>query len=172
MGRDKALVRIADAPMASRVARACLDAGASRVRAVGGDVPALRDVGLDAVADRWPGAGPLAGIVQALDTANQPVVVVLACDLVAPDAAAIGTLVDRLTRSDADVVVPGVDGRPQWLHGAWRRAAAGKLATRFAAGERAVHRAAVALAVDVVDGLDPAALADADHPSALPDDAD
>src|SRR5688572_7864759 len=67
MGTDKALVEIDGTPMAVRVARALTAAGARRVIAVGGDARALASAGLEVVPDLEPGAGPLGGVVTALD---------------------------------------------------------------------------------------------------------
>jgi molybdopterin-guanine dinucleotide biosynthesis protein A len=121
-------------------------------------------LGVAAIADDHPGEGPLGGILTALRAAPEDVEVVLvvACDLVAPSPAALETTVAAL--GDADVAVP--QGR-EWLHAAWHRRALPELATRFAAGERSVHRAVEGLAVTVVD-VDPLACVDADVVEDLP----
>jgi molybdopterin-guanine dinucleotide biosynthesis protein A len=207
MGRDKALVVVDGEPMVRRVARALHQAGATRVHTVGGDRDALRAAtegvsdraggAVAALADGWPGEGPLGGIVTALEAATADLVLVVACDLVAPSPGTMAATVAALAgapEADAAVpvrsaaaprgrpgdgggaprpgaVVPGPippeAGSPEWLHAAWRRAAAAPLAARLAAGERAVHRAvgAAALTVLAVAGLDPASLADADTPA-------
>jgi molybdopterin-guanine dinucleotide biosynthesis protein A len=68
----------------------------------------------------------------------------------------------------ADVAVPLVDGRRQWMHSAWRAGAAAPLAAAFDAGERAVHAAVAAAGLRVVDvSLPAAAVADADTPADL-----
>jgi molybdenum cofactor guanylyltransferase len=160
MGADKASLLVDGTAMADRVATALRAAGASEVVRVPGDVAELH-----------PGEGPLGGIVSALASATAPVVVVLACDLVSPDPAAIAQVVAALAPDHGDVAVPVVEGRRQWLHAAWRRTTcAAPLASAFEAGERAVHRAAAGLAIVEVDGLAPVALADADTPADLPAD--
>jgi molybdopterin-guanine dinucleotide biosynthesis protein A len=170
MGRDKATLPIDGAPMAARVAAAAVAAGAAAVVAVGRPV-----AGLDHLPDEEAGAGPLAGLVVALawaaGLADHPHAVVLGCDLVAPSPPAIRRAAAELARDgDAAVVaVPVVDGREQWLHACWRPAPAGTvLRDRFAAGERAVHRAVEGLAVRRYEADDPAALADADTVDELP----
>lgn len=168
MGQDKSLLPVRGEPMAARVAAALRAAGAAHVEAVGGDVAALGAVGLVATPDRWPGQGPLGGVVQALTADGADAVAVLACDLVRPDPTSIATLVHRLATSSADAVVPVAQGRPQWLHGLWRRRSAEVVWRAFQAGERAVHRAGASLDVELVRGIDPATLADADDPAALP----
>jgi molybdopterin-guanine dinucleotide biosynthesis protein A len=170
MGRDKALVEVDGQAMASRVVGALRAAGASEAFTVGGDLAALRRLGLDARPDRWPGAGPLGGIVTALHEATCPIAVVLACDLVGPDPTTVATVVRALADATAAAVVfPVADGRPQYVHGAWRvEAARPALEQALQRGEHAVHRAVASLATVLVDDLPASALADADRPDDLP----
>jgi molybdenum cofactor guanylyltransferase len=192
MGRDKALIALDGVALATRVAGAIRAAGGAPVVAVGGDLDALRAEGLAALPDDdqlgGPGAGPLAGILTALrrpaDTngtgrlrgpgatpgPGAGIVFVAACDLVDPAADAVGATVRALAADPgADVAVPLVDARRQWMHAAWRRRATMPLGAAFAAGERAVHAAVAAGGLRVVDvAVAPAAVADADRPSDLP----
>lgn len=168
MGTDKALLQFDGAPMATRVAAALVDAGATSVAAVGGRRDALRSVGLDAVVDRWPGEGPLGGVVTSLGSVGTaPTVVVLSCDLIDPDARLVADLARRRERLGVDLVVPTTGGRPQWTHGAWRRGVVEVLEQAFLAGQRSLHGAAADLRVDHFEVDDPAAIADADVPSDL-----
>jgi molybdopterin-guanine dinucleotide biosynthesis protein A len=175
MGRDKALVCVDGRALALRVADALRAAGAEPVLAVGGDLEALAALGLAGVPDEEPGAGPLTGILTALAQGNAPVTFVAACDLVAPSAEAVTATVTALGAApggvalgEAEVAVPLVDGRRQWMHAAWRAGAAAPLAAAFAAGERAVHAAVAAAGLRVADlSLPPAAVADADTPADL-----
>jgi molybdopterin-guanine dinucleotide biosynthesis protein A len=158
MGTDKALVPVDGRAMALRVADALRAAGAERVVAVGGDADALRELGLDVVADQHPGEGPLGGILTALAAVDADVVVVLACDLPDPDPAVVRRVVDAL--GDADVAAPP----GELLHAAYHRRAERHLADAFAAGERAPRRAVQGLDVVEVTGLPDRALVDADRP--------
>lgn len=169
MGRDKALVEVDGTAMARRVADALAAAGASRVVAVGGDAPELGRLGLSATPDRWPGEGPLGGLVTALQdgAGTGPVAVVLSCDLIDPDPTAIARTVAERARLGCDAVVPVVDGRHQWLHGAWDRRAAGILADVFAAGERSVAGAALSLRIGTLGDVPAGAVHDADRPADL-----
>src|SRR4051812_26176471 len=96
MGTDKALLEVDGLARARRVADALGDAGASRVVAVGGDAVQLERLSLEVVRDLPPGEGPLGGILAALETTDEEVVVVLACDLPAPDPSAITAVVEAL----------------------------------------------------------------------------
>lgn len=170
MGQDKAVLEIGGEAMAARVARGLGDAGATSVAAVGGDHAALTSLGLAAVPDRWPGEGPLGGLVTALhDVGSEEVVVVLGCDLVAPSDAQIAALTDRLGASGADAVIPRVGERAQWMHGAWRRRVGRVLGDVFASGERSVFGAVNGLRLEFMDVTDGSSYRDADTPADLPD---
>lgn len=170
MGRDKALVPVDGVAMARRVADALVAAGAGRIAAVGGDAAALERLGLVSHPDRWPGEGPLGGLLTALGDPGggaAPVAVVLSCDLTDPDPAAIAGMVQARAERDSDAAVPVVGGRRQWLHAAWHRRAAGILQDVFDAGERSLVGAARSLRVATVDDVGPGAVHDADRPADL-----
>ena len=180
MGRDKALLELNGAPMAQRVADAMKEAGALDILAIGGNLQALRELGLVCIPDRLPGEGPLGGVLTSLGACSTDIAFVAACDLLAPSSAAMkATVTALIEHPDADLAVPrtanesagheAIGGPCQWLHTAWRQRARPKLTARFASGERAVHRAVrdAGLVVAMVGGLDPAVLADADTPDDL-----
>ena len=166
MGSDKAFVEIDGRPLVLRVAEALTSGGARSVVAVGGDLERLRALGLVAKPDRWPGEGPLGGIVTALEALDADVVFVAACDLVAVSAGAIREVLDAMT-PDADVVVPRSD-RIEPLLAAYRRRCLPHLWGELERGERAPHRAIEGLAVVQVRLRDADALRDADSPGVLP----
>ena len=91
----------------------------------------------------------------------------MSCDLTDPDPAAIARTVRVRADHDSDASVPVVECRPQWLHAAWHRRAAGILTDVFAAGERSVAGAALSLRVATVADLPPPAVHDADRPEDL-----
>lgn len=168
MGRDKALLELDGEPMAARVAAALRRAGAAEVLAVGGDLPRLRALGLDARPDRWPGAGPLPATITALAVASEELVLVVGCDLLRPSEAAMAATVAALEGDpDALGAVPVVDGHRQWMHAAWRARAAEALARARRDGAVSLRHAGRDLALVEVHGLDPEALADADEPADL-----
>jgi molybdopterin-guanine dinucleotide biosynthesis protein A len=151
MGRDKALMLVDGVPMAVRVATAMIAAGAHPVVALGGDAGALAECGLEVVADRWPGEGPLGAIVTAFGWVPHDIAVIAACDLPWLDANVLQTLVDALEAGEADVAAARTDRREP-LCAAWRvRRCRDRLAAAFVGGERAVHVALQELAVAEVD---------------------
>jgi molybdopterin-guanine dinucleotide biosynthesis protein A len=170
MGRDKATLLVDGTPMAGRVAAALREAGAAEVFAVGGDADALESIGLSIVADDEPGEGPFPATLTALRHASSGVVVVLSCDLLAPSATAIGTLVDRAQAAAPDRLgaVPVVDGHEQWTHMAWRREALDALEEARRRGVGSLRRACADLPLVHVPDLPPTDLADADQPGDLP----
>lgn len=172
MGSDKAFLTSEAAgaawsgPLVMQSVRALRGAGAGEVRVVGGDRDRLESLGLDVMVDRFPGAGPLGGIVTALGAASYPIVVVLTCDLVAIDAPTVRGLVEALDGAPEAVgAVAVADGRRQVLTAAYRRSAEPVLREAFASGERSVNRAVRTLPIVEVDHLDPDRLVDLDSPA-------
>jgi molybdopterin-guanine dinucleotide biosynthesis protein A len=156
--------------MGVRVSDALRAAGAREVVAVGGDADALRALGLTVVADDEPGEGPFPATLTALRHASTDVVVVLSCDLLAPNPAAIVSMVARLHSASPEVVaaVPVVDGHRQWTHVAWRRAALPELEAARLAGVGSLRRACADLPLEPMTELVAADVADADEPRDLP----
>ncbi len=169
MGRDKALLEVGGRPLVLRAVEALDAAGAGEVLVVGGDAPALADLGLAVVADEHPGAGPLGALVTALHAARHEVVVLLPCDLLAPSPGAVRAVAAALDGApEALWAAPESGGWRQLLHAAYRRTGAHHWAAAFTAGERSLQRPADQVPGVLVAGLDPAALADADTPEDLP----
>ncbi len=140
MGRDKALVPYLGIPMAQRVEAALSEAGCVPVVAVGGDAVALSALGLTTTADRWPGQGPVGGIISALERIESvDVVVVVACDLPLLTSRTVRALVDALDAHPSAQAAAAVTDRIQPLCVAWRPAAAVELERCFATGERRVQ---------------------------------
>ena len=152
MGRDKALLEIRGRPRVAAARDALVGAGAAEVVAVGGDGEALARLGFRHVVDRWPGDGPLGGVVTALRAAVHEVVVVLACDL--PDVEPAAVIAVLAALGSADAAIPEVDGRRQVLLAAYRRTCIVQLEAALAAGERALRDAVRRLAVAPVELAD------------------
>ena len=169
MGRDKALIVHEGTTLVQRACAALTAGGATSVVVVGGDRRRLEQLGLEYVPDHHPGAGPLAGIMTALDHVEADVVVVLACDHVDPSSAAVRAVIEALGTSD--VTVPVSDGHQQWLHAAWRRAVLPTLEAAYQRGCRAPREVADELAVTWLLEGDPGWYLDADRPEDLPRDA-
>jgi len=181
MGTDKAFVEIDGVPMVVRAVEALQSAGAAPVLVVGGDGARLNALGLDAVEDRYPGEGPLGGVITALGGLDPrggiEAVVTLPCDVISPDAAVVRRVLDGLAAAAgdsaggsaaADLVVPVGAGVPQWSHAAWRRRCLRPLTEAFARGVRSLREAARQLSVVEVEVPGEGWFRDADRPEDLP----
>jgi len=166
MGRDKALIEIDGLAMTQRVADALADAGCAPVVAVGGDRVRLTALGLEVITDRWPGEGPLGGIITAL-SATGTATCVVACDLPWVSSVALRRLLEVATSAGNADVVAASTGRLEPLCAVWLPSAAVLLADAFDAGERAVGRAMEALRVETLD-VDAGDLRNVNTPADLP----
>ncbi|MDH4146515.1 MAG: molybdenum cofactor guanylyltransferase [Acidimicrobiia bacterium] len=180
MGRDKAVIPLGDGRILAEVAGSALRAaGAGQVLAVGGAADVLGARAMTPIPDRFPGEGPLGGLLSALDAfaaiteASSPgdrpdALVVLTCDLVAIRGDEVVALLDALRAAPGcDVALPVHDGFGHYLTAAYRSTACEPLRLAFDHGERAVRRAAAGLVRVGLTELDPSRLRDADTPAEL-----
>lgn len=165
MGEDKAALRLDGEPMAHRVRRALFDGGVGAVVLIGA---APDEDG--AVADRWPGEGPLGGLATAVAHARGldgvEAVVVAACDQPDLTGEVVAALVHALAGAPAEVVGAAVttsDGIRQPFPSAWRVAASAALVDAVDGGARRADAAFALGPVVQVDGPD-APLQDLDTP--------
>jgi molybdenum cofactor guanylyltransferase len=143
MGRTKALIDVGGVPMAGRVAGALAAAGCRPVVIVGGDPDELQPLGLPFVADRHPGAGPLGGVITALEAVGGDVVVA-ACDLPELDAATVLALLDA-SEDDAAAVIVAVTDRLEPALARWPHRTLTALHALFDAGQRSLQAAVLAV---------------------------
>ena len=183
MGTDKAFIEIDGTPMVVRAAEALRAAGAAPVVVVGGDGARLRALGLDAVPDRYPGEGPLGGVITALAALDAhgdglDAAATLPCDVISPAPAAVRLVIDGLAAADralsagqpaADLAVPVGGGAAQWTHAVWRKDCLGPLSEAFERGVRSLRDAARQLRVLEVEVPGDGWFRDADRPEDLPD---
>jgi molybdopterin-guanine dinucleotide biosynthesis protein A len=156
-GRDKALVEIAGQPM---LARMCdLMAGvASEVRVV---APPARyaSLGVASVEDRWPGEGPLGGIITALqhsraDDSRGSWNLMVSCDMPFLTREWMAFLAQRAVSSEAEVVLPRSHHGLEPLCACYKTNAAQALQKEFDAGVRKVTQALRQLKMEVLDDAD------------------
>lgn len=134
MGVDKATLVVDGKPMAVRVADALWEAGCHPVECQGGEAETIGQYGLEVVADREPGRGPIIAIHQALARHPECDVVVAACDLVDLDGDTVGELVATGTGDDTTEVVVASTGAERHLVSWWRRGSMARLGELIAAG--------------------------------------
>jgi molybdopterin-guanine dinucleotide biosynthesis protein A len=120
MGRDKALLPWGGTTLLGhaldRLRQVC-----GEVAILAGAEPRYADQGARVVMDTVRDAGPLAGLLAALDDAHTEVVLMLAVDLPSVPPALLAFLLELAGRAEVDVVAPVVGLRPQPLCAAYRR---------------------------------------------------
>ena len=105
MGVDKGLLEIAGAPMIVRAAR-LVEPVVGAPAVVVGTPEKYRGLGLRAIADDWPGCGPLGGIATALRASEAEWNLVVACDLPYLTRGWLEYLLQRARDSAEEAVVP------------------------------------------------------------------
>jgi molybdopterin-guanine dinucleotide biosynthesis protein A len=140
MGCDKALLPFRGGLLGESVAQAVRLAAGSAVLV--GNPQVCARLAFPAIADLYPGDGPLGGILTALGRTSADWNVVAACDMPEITAEFLTTLIEAAERSDADALVPtGPSGRPEPLCAVYHRRARPGLEAAFARGVRRVTAA-------------------------------
>lgn len=170
MGRTKALIEVDGVMMGNRVIGAARQLGASPVIVYGGDPVELDRLDAPVVADRYPGEGPVGGVLGALQHLSGLAdrVMILPCDLALVTA---GTLVPLLEAEAGDghsQVWVAAGDRLEPLCAVWSVEAASRVQELFDRGERALHRVIRELP-HVAVTVDDAGLANINAPGDLPE---
>ena len=161
-GRDKALVEFEGEPLIARLCRTLHKSTAAGIRIVG-DVTKYGHVGVECIADRWPGEGPLGGIITALmanagssgdSSAESSWCLVIGCDMPFLSVEWLRYLTERAAASRAEVVVPESTYGLEPLCACWRASAAANLTCAFEGGVRRVTEAMKQLSMEVLDAAD------------------
>lgn len=156
-GRDKALVEVGGKAMLERIFE-LLPGVTSRAKLVA--APNKYDAfGAGIVEDRWPGEGPLGGIITALeDAAKSPSEsqwnLILSCDMPFLTREWLVFLCERAAKSKAQVVVPHSAHGPEPLCACYRTDAAGALRAAFESGVRKVTQGLQHVSTEVLDEAD------------------
>lgn len=157
-GRDKALVEFGGHPLLLQIVK--LAQTCAQPVAVIGDAKKYihLDTRLEIVEDRWPGEGPLGGIITALQhTAAASNAcrwnLVLSCDMPFLTAAWLKFLADRArtTAPETQVILPHSAHGPEPLCACYRTDAADALKAVFDSGIRKVTAALKQLPTEVLD---------------------
>ena len=154
MGRDKAFLPYRGGLLVALAAQAVRLAAGSAVLV--GDPKVYGRLGFPAIPDRYPGEGPLGGILTALGHTTAEWNVVAACDMPNITAEFLTALIQAAERSGADALVPaGPSGRPEPLCAAYHLRARPGLAAAFASGQRAVRAALQTVRVNLFPAPEP-----------------
>jgi len=161
MGRDKALIELDGAPLLVRMVRLAESCAAPvTVVATPGRYETL---GVNLLAERWPGEGPLGGIVSALSAARAEWNLILGCDLPYLTREWLAWLAARALESPAQAVVPESRRGLEPLAAIYRAGCAAALAAVFERGVRSITDALGAIFYERVaasewEALDPEGL--------------
>jgi molybdopterin-guanine dinucleotide biosynthesis protein A len=161
-GRDKALVEFRGIPLLLRVI--ALEQTCAAEVAVVADAKKYRDLvpsrgnQLQIIEDRWPGEGPLGGIITALQHTGASAPgsgwnLILSCDMPFLTSEWLAFLVDRALASapEIQVILPHSAHGPEPLCACYRTNAAGKLRDVFERGVRKVTEALKHVSTEVLD---------------------
>jgi molybdopterin-guanine dinucleotide biosynthesis protein A len=157
-GRDKALVEFDGEPLIARLCRVLQAATGAPVRIIG-DAGKYGHIGVECVADRWPGEGPLGGIITALDANSDSIdsnswSLMIGCDMPFMTVDWLQHLAARTVLSNAEVVVPRSDYGLEPLCASWRASAAPTLTRAFEKGVRRVTDAMQNMTSEVLDATE------------------
>jgi molybdenum cofactor guanylyltransferase len=156
-GRDKALVEIGGRTMLLRM-HELLGRVAGKVTVIA-TPEKYACLGFKCVADRWPGEGPLGGILTALEDAGarnekSEWSLIVSCDMPFLTQDWLRFLANRAAKSNAQVVFPNSASGPEPLCACWQTGAAAKLRSGFERGVRKVTEGIALLRSEVLDEQD------------------
>ena len=156
-GTDKALAEFAGQTMLARTAK-LLSAAVSTVRIVS-PTAKLQDEAYETVPDRWPGQGPLGGILTALFDAKKragegALALIVSCDMPFVTAAWLRYIAERAMECEAEAILPKSAQGWEPLCACWRACAAEIMLPLFEAGTRKITDALNVLHVEVLDEKD------------------
>ncbi|HXM13962.1 MAG TPA: molybdenum cofactor guanylyltransferase [Candidatus Eremiobacteraceae bacterium] len=157
-GRDKALVEFDGEPLIARLIRILQTATTAPVQIVG-DAAKYSQIGVECVADRWPGEGPLGGIITALEATNASLAedswnLIIGCDMPFLTSEWLRHMAERAAASQVEVVVPESTYGLEPLCACWRASAAPTLTRAFESGVRRVTEAMKQMSMEVLDAAD------------------
>jgi molybdenum cofactor guanylyltransferase len=156
-GRDKALAELGGMPMLGRMT-GLLQGVAKNVKVVGA-AEKYSQFEREMVSDRWPGEGPLGGIITALEDAARNSAtsgwnVIVSCDMPFLTSEWLAFLCERAAKSNAQVVLPHSTHGPEPLCACYRTDAAGPLRAVFESGVRKVTLGLKQVSTEVLDEAD------------------
>jgi molybdenum cofactor guanylyltransferase len=156
-GRDKALVEVGGLPMLGRMI-ALLQSVAKTVKVVGAPEKYAK-FEREMVGDKWPGEGPLGGIITALEDAAKSAAqpewnLIVSCDMPFLTQEWLTFLCERAAKSKAQVVVAHSAHGPEPLCACYRTDIAASLRAAFESGVRKVTQALKQVTTEVLDEAD------------------
>lgn len=161
LGRDKAIEPLAGQSLIGRVLSRLSTVTDESVIVVndehrGSELPLPADAVV--AVDAYPGSGSLGGIFTGLQAANSEWALVVACDMPFLNPMLLSRMLDL--RTDHDVVVPVLDGRPEPTHALYSKTCLPHMEERLQDGKLKItgcfeHVRVRYIAEDEIDRLDP-----------------
>ena len=149
MGRDKAFLPFRGGPLAEFVAHAVAEAAGSVVLV--GDPSLYQAFPYPVIADRYPGEGPLGGILTALAHTSADWNLVVACDMPGLSSEFLARILQAAAQSGADALLPaGPSGLPEPLCAAYHRRSLGAIEAAFQAGQRKIMAALTGVTITLL----------------------
>jgi molybdopterin-guanine dinucleotide biosynthesis protein A len=165
MGRDKALLAWNGTTLAQNAARIVKEACGNV--ALVGDPARYGSLGLRVFADRFPGCGPIGGVVTALTVSSPEWCLVVGCDMPALSPEALRLLLAETARTDAESIIPLGEGGPEPLCAVYHRACLPALEKAISEGRFRMRDIVNELRPRFLAGLDPASFANLNTPEDL-----
>jgi len=167
MGVDKGSMPVRGRPLIDISISALRESGAEEIMIVGGEYLECQFDGVVQIEDRYPGEGPLGGVITALSVIEHDLAVILSNDLLHLDPSTILKIVSTI--NDGDMVLPVTNGTRQVLCGVWRRNLLPILIEAFADGKRSIQSALDSIDVTEVFDINPTKFQNANTPSDIID---
>jgi molybdopterin-guanine dinucleotide biosynthesis protein A len=165
MGRDKALLPWNGTTLAQHTAR--IVAEACGTAALIGDPTRFGSLGYRVFADRFPGCGPIGGIVMALTVSDTEWSLVTGCDMPALSQETLKRLLAETARTDGEAIVPIGAGGPEPLCAVYHRACLPALEKAISEGRFRMRNVVNDLQPRFFAGIDPAEFANLNTPEDL-----
>ena len=154
-GTDKALAELGGKTVLARMLD-LLKAGGARETAIVGAKSTYARFGARCIKDKWPGEGPLGGIITALrktviDKYGYKCSLILSCDMPFLTSEWLRYIFEYARTRDADVIAPASEHGLEPLCACWNRSALPTLQGAFDEGVRKVTEAMKRLRMEVLD---------------------
>jgi molybdenum cofactor guanylyltransferase len=138
MGTPKGLLPIDGESLISRILARTLPLAPVQRMIITNDPASYAGFGVELYPDIRPGYGPLGGIEAALHHTRASHCLIVACDMPFLSSDLLALLWDTATTSDADAVVPAMDGTIHGLHAIYCRSCLSAVSAHLDQGDRSV----------------------------------
>ncbi|PTM58177.1 molybdenum cofactor guanylyltransferase [Desmospora activa] len=154
MGTDKAMLDFGGEPLACRIIRRLCASGEWEPLIVSNNIVRFASWGWPTVTDRWPGAGPLAGVCSGLQASAHDWNLVVACDMPFASLELATALQQRAVDTSVDISIPQRLGRRHPLFGCYHRRCLPVAERLVKSGQRSMGALLAAVAVTVLEETD------------------